>query len=117
MIPKLLSRLDYESWGRGLLGDFLKAGARAAESAIAVMVIDPKDFNIYTRKVYLVLGAVFLFNGLRAVLHYISEKPLPEKVVETTVRTIESENRPPVTVTTQKETHKETIEQKKESEG
>jgi hypothetical protein len=75
------------------------------------MVVDPKDFNVYTGKMYMVMLVCFAFSGTMAMMQFLHTKPIPDLIqTETTVKRIEVEATrehaapPAQTITTVKET-------------
>lgn len=104
-LPGDLGRLDFSDWFYGLISGFIGGGAGAVTSGITLNLLDPNDFNVYTSKFYITVGAMFLANGTMTAMGFLRQKPLPTfKTVETTVRTTEQRSEPPTIVTTVKET-------------
>ncbi len=109
-LPGNLGTLDWSSWTRGLATAFIGGGAGAVSAGFGTMVVDPKDFNVYTGKMYLVMMVCFLLNGTMAMMQYLHTKPIPDVLTETTVKRIEVEQTgskpapPAQVITTIKET-------------
>ncbi len=81
--------LDFEGWLRGLFSAGISGGASAIVGGITVSGMDSKDYNFYTPKFYVLIGALFLANAIVSMSKFLSAQPLPGlKQVETTVQTI-----------------------------
>ena len=106
------SRLDYESWIRGLFSAGISGGASAIVGGITVSGMDSKDYNFYSQKFYILVGALFLANALVSMAKFLSTQPLPAlKEVVTTVQTLTpARGDEPKTLTTVKETHVEPMQ-------
>ncbi len=70
---------DWEDWLYGLFAGFIGGGAGAVSSGFAVGITDPKDFNLYTGKFYLVIVLSFVFNGTISAMSYLHQRPLPAR--------------------------------------
>ncbi len=110
-LPGNLGTMDWSTWTRGLATSFIGGGAGAVSAGFGTMIVDPKDFNVYTGKLYAVMGVTFSFAGVMAMMQYLHNKPIPDLVqTETTIKRIEtdatdSKPAPPAqTITTVKET-------------
>lgn len=79
-LPGNLGTIDWTNWVRGLLAATIGGGAGAVQSGFGTMVVDPKDFNIYTGKLYMVMGVCFCFSGIMSMMTYLHNKPIPEIV-------------------------------------
>src|SRR5580704_9969718 len=81
--------LDVDGWIRGIFSAGISGGASAVAGSIVLPALDAKDFNVYTAKFYIAIGALFLANGLVSVSKFLAAQPLPGlKQVEKTVQTI-----------------------------
>jgi hypothetical protein len=103
------SSLDFDGWIRGILSAGISGGASAVSGAIVLPALDAEDFNVYTAKFYIAIGALFLANALVSITKFLSAQPLPGvKVVERTTQTITAATiDTPKVVETIKETHVE----------
>jgi len=81
-------RLAWGSWFYGLCAGFISGGSGAVISGVAVSLTDPEKFNLKTGGLYVVIGSVFLANGVFAALAYLHQDPLPPVV--TTVSSVET---------------------------
>jgi hypothetical protein len=80
------------------------------------MIVDPKDFSVYTGKLYVVMLVSFAFSGTMSMMQFLHTKPIPDlKQVETTTKTIAPDMGPATTITTVKETHVEPIAPKQDA--
>jgi hypothetical protein len=110
-----MSALDIDGWLRGIIGGFISGGASAVTGSIVLPALDAKDFNVYTSKFYIAIGALFLANGIVSVTKFLSSQPLPlMKQVTTTTETVTGTvggGKVPATLVTKKieETHVEPI--------
>ncbi len=113
-IPFIGGDLDFSEWVRGLMAAFISGGASAITGGFTVTQMDPKDYNIYGRKLYALMGTMFLINGVIGAAMFLRTKPVPDhKVVKTTVQeTTVEPGVPPVKVKTVVETHAEPLEPK-----
>lgn len=80
ILPGNLGTLDWSSWTRGILTALIGGGAGAVSAGFGTMVVDPKDFNIYTGKIYLVMLATFCFSGIMSMMQYLHTKPIPDVI-------------------------------------
>lgn len=114
-LPGGLGSIDFTDWFRGLVAAFVGGGAGAVSAGFSVIVQDPHDYNIYTRKLYTLMLTCFLINGLLSAMAFLHQRPVPElKMVKTTVETAKTEGKPTVTVRTVEETHVESMPMPKE---
>ncbi len=73
----LLSELDWGSWVYGIWAAIIGGGSTAASGAIAVISIDPKDFNLETTKFWKVTVAMFAIGAATNFLSYLKQNPAP----------------------------------------
>jgi len=114
-IPILGGDLDFSEWFRGLLAAFISGGSSAVTSGFVVSSMDPADYNLRNGRIYSLMGAVFVVNGLVGMAMFLRTKPVPDhKVVTTTTKeTVVQPTSPPKKVeTTVVETHQEPLEPK-----
>ena len=97
--------LDFDTWIRGLLSAGISGGASAVSSGFGSVVLDPKDFNPQTGKLYELMVVTFAFSAFISIAKFLQMNPLPTKTVVTTVQTTEQGFVPPKVVTTVEETH------------
>lgn len=66
-------------WLHGLIGGFVGGFAGAIDSALALMVVDPKEFNVGPGLVKTLETAVILgiLVGLKVAFAYLKQSPLP----------------------------------------
>lgn len=102
--------LDWDNWIYGAVAGFIGGGSGAAASGLALMIVDPNDFSIYTRKLYQVAGAVFVVNGIKDMFLYLKQNPMPKVKTVTTVQSTEKVDGAKV-VTTVEQTKVETSKQ------
>lgn len=79
-LPGNMGVLDWTDWVRGLLTAFIGGGSGAVSAGFGTMVVDPKDFNVYSGKIYEVMGATFLFSAVIQLFQYLHTKPIPALV-------------------------------------
>lgn len=77
-LPGDMGMIDWTGWTRGLVAALIGGGAGAVTSGFGNIIVDPKDFNIYTGKLWAVMGACFLINGVLSMMAYLHNKPIPE---------------------------------------
>lgn len=112
-LPLGIGNLDFEDWLHGLIAAFVQGGAGAVTGGITVATMDPKDYFLGSHKLYALMLAMFLVNGILGAMAFLRQKPVPDyKTVKTTVETTEQARRPAVVVTTVEETHVEPKELK-----
>lgn len=75
-----------ETWIYGLMAAFIGGAAGAIDSALALIIVDPKDFDlgpnlIKTIKIALVLG---LLVGGKMAFAYLKQSPLPKEELNQT---------------------------------
>lgn len=87
-LPGKMGQLDFSNWVMGLWAAFIGGGAGAFSAGLATIVVDPRDFNIYTAKFWQVVFGTFVISGLGPFFAYLHTKPLPDvKQIEKTVQT------------------------------
>lgn len=96
MTNPLTSNLDWSNWLYGLGAGFIGGGATAVTSGVTLNMVDSKDFNIYSSKFYVMVGSIFLVNGLMNMFMYLKQNPLP---AHTTVTKMEQTTTAPDTTT------------------
>lgn len=93
-------RLDWGNWLYGIGAGFIGGGSTAVTGAMALMVIDSKDFYLGGVKIWQVMGLMFVFSGVKDMMLFLAQQPLPKII--TTVTTTETSvlpTRPPTTIT------------------
>lgn len=104
-LPGDLGKLDFTDWAYGLLAAFIGGGASAVTSGLTLNVLDPKDFNVYSSKIYVLMGGMFLVNGIMSGFAFLRQNPLPVlHTKERTVQLTEQAGEPTTKVTTVKDT-------------
>lgn len=107
-LPGGLGSLDFSDWFRGLVAAFIGGGAGAVSAGFSVIVQDPHDYNVYTRKLYTLMLMCFIINGIISAMAFLHQRPVPElRVVKTTVETAKTEGEPTTTIRKIEETHVE----------
>jgi len=112
-----LGYLDWSNWLYGLFSGAISGGANSVYAGFGSILVDSKDFNIYDRKLYILMAITFALSALMATMQYLHNKPLPALVqTETTTKRVEVEATeskpippPPVVTTTIKETKVEPV--------
>ena len=90
------SNLDWDNWLYGLISALIGGGSGAAGSAVGVMVVDPKDFNLdHLSMVFKVMLVTFVLGALQPFFAYLHQSSLPKAKVVTTTETVTT--KPPVT--------------------
>lgn len=110
------SALDFDGWFKGILSAGISGGASAVAGSIILPALDAKDFNVYTSKFYIAIGALFIASGLVSVSKFLAAQPIPGlKTVTTTVeKTVQQSADPAITMKkTVQEVHQEPIDPKK----
>lgn len=84
---------DFGKWLYGLWAAVIGGGANAVVNTLGLMVQDPKDYNMYTDRLYSAALTLFVTGALIAFFMYLQKHPTPEpivtKEVTTTVHTVE----------------------------
>ena len=105
---QVASKLDVDSWLRGLFSAGISGGAAAISSGTLVTGLAPETFSFYTWKFYAVVFGMFISQGIVSMAKFLQAHPLPEmKTVTTGVAVTEQAGEAPKTVTTVTETHQE----------
>jgi glycerol-3-phosphate acyltransferase PlsY len=81
-------KLDWENWMYGVFAGFIGGGATAVTSGVTLNMVDPKDFNVYTSKFYVMVAAIFAANGLMSMFMFLKQNPLPPIVTTTTTTSV-----------------------------
>ena len=87
-IPGGFGDLDFREWGLGLVASFVSGGASAVTSGFTVSALDPKDYNFQDglSKLLILMGAMFLVNGIMSMMLFLRQKPVPDhKLIKTTI--------------------------------
>lgn len=98
-MPRLLT-LNWGVWVYGLVAGFIGGGSSAATGALAITILDPKDFNFADAKIWKAMALMFLFNGVKDTLLYLKQHPLPEVITTVTTETTTRQTDPPAIVKT-----------------
>lgn len=109
--------LDWSNWLYGLFSGAISGGANSVYAGFSSILVDSKDFNIYDKKLYILMGITFGLSALMATMNYLHTKPLPTIIqTETTTKRVEIEATdakpippPPVITTTEKVTKVEPV--------
>jgi len=103
--------LDIQGWFRGLMSAGISGGASVIAGAIVLPSLDSHDFNVFTSKYYVALGALFCASALVSISKFLVGQPLPDyKEITTTVQTLTPATiSEPKTITTVQEKHVEPI--------
>jgi hypothetical protein len=112
--------LDIQGWFRGLLSAGISGGASVIAGAIVLPSLDSHDFNVFTAKYYVALGALFCASALVSISKFLVGQPLPDyKEVTTTVQTVQPAQSAgdPKVITTTMEKHVEPIVPKESNIG
>ena len=79
-LPGNMGTIDWTNWVRGLAAASIGGGAGAVTSGFGNIIVDPNDFNIHSGKLYQVMAACFLINGLLAMMAFLHAQPIPALV-------------------------------------
>jgi hypothetical protein len=114
-LPAGFGDLDWTNWIRGVVSGFVSGGASAVVSGFTVGLMDSTDYNLQNGKLWTLIVALFIVNGVLGMMLYLAKSPLPDvKQVTTKVQTTETRGKPPATiVTTVEETHIEPMKDSK----
>lgn len=82
---RLIGSLDWGNWIYGLVAGFIGGGSTAVSGGLALLVIDPNDFNFSNPKLFKAMAAMFLFSGVKDMMLYLHQQPLPKIITTTTV--------------------------------
>ena len=78
-LPLRFGYLDFRDWLRGLIASFISGGASAITSGFTVSAMDPNDYNLYNTKLYMLMGTMFLVNGILGAAMFLRNKPIPNE--------------------------------------
>lgn len=96
---------DVSDWLRGLISAFIVGGSSAVTSGFVVSIKDPVHYAPGTLDWLELVGSVFLMSGLMGAMAFLRSKPLPDlKQREQTVEVTSQKGKPPVVVSTTKDT-------------
>lgn len=84
---RALQHLDWENWLYGLWAAVIGGGSTAASGAIAVISVDPMDFNLGTSKFWKVSAVMFLTGAATSFFMFLKQNPAP-KIIEQTKVTV-----------------------------
>lgn len=91
--------VDWEGWIKGLLAGCISGGANAVMLALTAPAIDP-DLALGSPKALKLMGMIFVTSVLKDAMLYLRENPIPKVKTVTTVKTVEHQESPPLTVVT-----------------
>ncbi len=74
----LLDDMDWSGWLLGLWAAIVGGGATAASGAIAVISVDPRDFNLETQKFWKVTAMMFTVGAATNFLSFLKQNPAPK---------------------------------------
>jgi hypothetical protein len=75
--------LDINGWVRGLMSAAISGGASAISSGTLAPALAPEQFNVYDRKLYILICGTFCFSALVSVMKFLQTHPIPdERIVE-----------------------------------
>lgn len=77
-MPVLGGGLDFKDWFKGLVAAFVSGGASAVTSGFTVSALDPKGYNFQSSKIYTLMLAMFLVNGIMGAMMFLRQKPVPD---------------------------------------
>ena len=108
-LPLGIGNLDFGDWLHGLIAAFVQGGAGAVTGGITVATMDPKDYFLGSHKLYALMVAMFLVNGILGAMSFLRQKPVPDyKTVTTTVQKTQITGMPPTKIVeTVEEMHQE----------
>jgi hypothetical protein len=93
-----VSTLDWGQWFYGLTAGFIGGGSSAVVSGVTINMMDPQHFNARNADFYILVGAMFVANGLMSMFMFLKQNPLPpEKKIVTTVTVERKESGGPST--------------------
>ncbi len=96
LISGFWRNLDWDNWIYGLISALIGGGSGAAGSAVGVMVVDPRDFNLdHLSMVFKVMVVTFIVGAAQPFFAYLHQSSLPKAKVVTITETIKVT--PPVT--------------------
>lgn len=80
LIMSTATKMDWSGWRLGLIKAFISGGSGAAYAGFGTMVFDPATFNVHSWNVFLLMGFVFLFQGVTRTLEYLHDHPIADPV-------------------------------------
>lgn len=101
-LPLGFGRLDFSGWFYGLWAGAVQGGAGAITGGIALSTQDPY-YAFGNSHSFNIMWKLFAVNALLGIMSYLAKHPAPEKIVESTVKTMETPAGTKIT-TTVKET-------------
>ncbi len=105
-IKSFWNELDWGSWIYGMWAAIVGGGSTAASGAIAVISVDPKDFNLETAKFWKVTCVMFTIGAATNFLSFLKQNPAPAIISRTTTKVTQTEDEhgATATITTKQET-------------
>lgn len=94
-LPMGFGKLDWSDWIRGIFAAFIGGGATAVSGAFALVLNDPKDFNIQTGMFWTTVTTMFVISGFINLMMFLRSKPVPEYKVVTTTTTETTQKKAP----------------------
>lgn len=94
------SELDWSGWAYGLMAGSIGGGATAVYGALAVAMIDSRDFSVGSAKSFKLMGLMFAMSFIKDAALYLKQNPLPTVKVVKRVETVAHQENPATTVTT-----------------
>jgi predicted lipid-binding transport protein (Tim44 family) len=75
----MIRRIKARQWLRGLVGGMIGGAAGAIDSGLALMILDPKDFNLgpALRHTLVTVAVLGLLVGIKSAAFYLKQSPLP----------------------------------------
>lgn len=75
----VLKGYAWSKWAHGLWAAVIGGGATSASGALAIVTIDPLDFNFHTLALYKAAFVMFLFGAVTHFFAYLKDHPAPER--------------------------------------
>lgn len=75
-----VSKLDWSTWLRGIIGSFISGGSSAIVGGVTVSGIDSEHYNFATHRFYVLVVTLFLANGVISLAKFLSATPLPDEL-------------------------------------
>jgi hypothetical protein len=97
----VFSNMDWSNWLEGILAALIGGGSSAIVSGVTINLVDPNHFNPMHKGFYILIGAMFLSNGLLNMFAYLKQNPLP--TVKTVTDSVKRTTDPTGSVTTHTE--------------